>query len=94
MSSDFPLAIYVQPGASRPSVGGTFDGELVVKVRERPIDGAATDAVIHAVAEAFELRTRQVVLVRGATSRHKLLRLTGDEVLLSQRAAQLRGEGD
>jgi len=89
VSATFSLLVYVQPGASRASVGGTFDGSLVVRVRERPIDGAATDAVRDALAEAFTLRPRQVTLVRGATSRHKTFILEGPTDNLTERLHEL-----
>jgi len=37
------------------------------------VDGAATAAVLAAVAQAFQVRTRAVTLVTGATSRTKVL---------------------
>ena len=49
----------------RLAVGHSVDG----------IDGAATEAVLRAVAEALGVRPRQVTLVRGATSRDKAFRL-------------------
>ena len=89
MTTGFTLSVYVQPGASRAAVGGTFDGSLIVRVRERPIDGGATDAVRDALAEAFNLRPRQVTLVRGATSRHKTFALDGPTEALAQRHLEL-----
>ena len=64
-----------------PSVGGRYgDGEppvLLVKVRERAVDGAANEAVIAAVAEAFGVKHRDAVLITGASSRSKLLEVVG-----------------
>jgi uncharacterized protein YggU (UPF0235/DUF167 family) len=63
-------------------VGGAWDGTppgqppaLVVAVTARAVDGAATDAVLAAVARAFDLPPRQVRLVTGARSRTKVLDL-------------------
>ena len=83
------LGVYVQPGASRTSVGGSFDGELMVRVQSRPVDGAATNSVRDALAVAFGLKARQVTLVRVATSRHKAFDLDGDEATLTRRLAEL-----
>jgi uncharacterized protein YggU (UPF0235/DUF167 family) len=54
-------------------VGGAHDGALVVRVTARAVEGAATEAVLVAVAEAFGVRRREVSLVSGATSRTKVI---------------------
>lgn len=63
----------VRPGASRTRVGGAHGDRLVVAVTARAVDGAATEAALAAVAEAFGVRRRQVALVAGATSRDKVV---------------------
>lgn len=73
----------VKPGASRTAAGGSYGyaGELalVVAVTARAVDGAATEAVLRAVANAFGVRPRQVTLVKGATSRTKVLEVAVDD---------------
>lgn len=77
------LIVRVRPGASRTRVGGRHgegdEAALVVAVSERAVDGAATAAVLAAVAQAFEVRTRAVTLVTGATSRTKVLDVDIDD---------------
>jgi uncharacterized protein YggU (UPF0235/DUF167 family) len=92
------LAVRVRPGASRTRVGGRYgeDGPdglapLVVAVSARAVDGAATEAVLRAVAEALGVRPRQVVLVRGATTRDKLLEVLDPPVDLHERVLRLLG---
>jgi len=70
---ELTVAIRVQPGASRTSVGPGRDGTLAVTVGARAVDGAATDAAVRAVAEALGVRARRVRLLRGARSRDKVL---------------------
>lgn len=89
------VSVRVKPGASRTKVGGQY-GEgsagqavLIVFVEQRAVDGAATDGVLKAVAKAFGLRRGDVELVRGRTSRTKVLELSGDERSLSTRLAEL-----
>lgn len=71
------LAIKVQPRASRSALCGLHGGELKVAVTAPPVDAAANDAVIALLASILGLPQRAVTLVRGHTSRHKLLRLHG-----------------
>jgi uncharacterized protein YggU (UPF0235/DUF167 family) len=43
------------------------------------VDGRATKAVLEAVAAAFDVRRSAVTLIRGATSRDKLVDIQGAE---------------
>lgn len=69
------LAVHVRPGASKPSIGGTHDGVLVVKVAAPAVDGRANEAVVRAVAAAVGVPPRSVTVVRGAASRRKVLEI-------------------
>ena len=90
------VSVRVKPGASRTKVGGQY-GEvspgqgavLIVFVAQRAVDGAATEGVLKAVATAFGLRRADVDLVRGHTSRTKVLELRGEEQSLTTRLAEL-----
>jgi uncharacterized protein YggU (UPF0235/DUF167 family) len=62
---------------------------LEVQVRARPIDGAATAAAERVLAEALGLRPRQVRVVRGATSRDKLVEVSDPPDDLATRWAAL-----
>jgi uncharacterized protein YggU (UPF0235/DUF167 family) len=88
------VAVRVRPGASRTRVGGSYgEGEgarLVVAVTARAVDGAATSAVLRAVAEALGVRPHQVTLLRGATSRDKVLAVATPPADLARRIATLR----
>jgi uncharacterized protein YggU (UPF0235/DUF167 family) len=70
--SDGRLRLRVTPGARSEAVE-LGDGVLLVKVRARPKDGEANDAVLALVAQALEIPTSRLRLLRGATSRHKLV---------------------
>ncbi len=69
------LEIYVRPNASKSAVGGAFDGLLVVRVVEPADAGRATEAALRSVATALDLPRRSVQLLRGATTRRKLLEI-------------------
>lgn len=87
------VAVRVRPGASRTRVGGRYgegdDARLVVAVGARAVDGAATAAVLRAVADALGVRPHQVTLLRGATSRDKLLQIADPPADLVGRLAAL-----
>jgi uncharacterized protein YggU (UPF0235/DUF167 family) len=66
------LALHVTPGARSESVA-LGEGKLLVKVRAKPTDGAANDAVLRLLAEALGVPPSGLTLLRGATSREKLV---------------------
>lgn len=68
------LAVRVTPGAKGEGIA-IEDGRVSVKVRAKPEDGKATSAVLALVAAALEVAPSKVELLRGATSREKLLRV-------------------
>lgn len=84
------LAIRVRPGSPRTRAGGTYGDALVVHVTARPVDGAATEATLRAVASAFGVPNAAVRLVTGATSRDKVVEIDGDPAALAATAARLR----
>jgi uncharacterized protein len=62
---------------------------LHVWVRARAIDGQANAAIEQTIAQALGMRKRQVRIVSGARSRHKLLEIDlADIDELRQRLAQ------
>jgi len=86
------VLLRVRPGASRTAVGGRYESTaLVVAVQARAVEGQATKAVVDAVAAAFGVRRADVTLVRGATSRNKLVDIEGDETRLRSRLEELLG---
>ena len=85
------IALRVRPGASRTSVGGRYGDRLTVAVTARAVDGAATQAVLEAVADAFGVRRREVELVSGATARDKVVSVALAPDVVAQRLAELLG---
>jgi uncharacterized protein (TIGR00251 family) len=87
------LEVHAHPGSRNPGVGGTHDGRLAVRIREPAIEGKANDAIRRALADAFDVPPSDVQFLNGATSRHKLYSIDGDEPVLEARLAELKGSG-
>lgn len=68
------LALRVTPGARVQGIV-LADGRVEVKVRAKPQDGAANEAVLALLAQALGCAPSHVELLRGATSRDKLVRI-------------------
>lgn len=72
------LSVRVQPGASRTgAVGPTgVDGaELKVRLASPPVDGRANDELIKWLAKSLRVPRSAVELVRGQSSRSKVVRI-------------------
>ncbi len=67
----------MQPGARRSGLAGWHGGVPRVAVTAPPADGAANQAVVATLAAALGLRPRQVRLVRGRSSRAKVVEIEG-----------------
>ncbi len=67
--------VKVVPRARRTAIEGVRDGRLVVRVTAPPVDGAANEAAIDALAEALDVPRRSVRVVAGATSRNKTIEI-------------------
>lgn len=72
------VQVRVTPRAQATEVGGsTPDGRLRVRVRAVPADGAANEAVVAALADAFGVARSAVRIVRGAAAREKTVAIEG-----------------
>ena len=66
------LAVRVTPGA-RGEALEVAGGRLLAKVRAKPEDGKANAAVLELIAAALGVAPSRLALLRGATSREKLI---------------------
>lgn len=68
--------VTVKPGSKKgPLVEVADDGSLTLFVRERAVDGAANDGVVKLLAAHFGVPRSRVTIVRGHTSRSKLVEI-------------------
>jgi uncharacterized protein YggU (UPF0235/DUF167 family) len=68
------LALRATPGARVEGIA-VENGRLTVKTRAKPQDGAANEAVLALLAKALGVAPSRLQLLRGATSREKLIQL-------------------
>jgi len=71
------LSVRLHPGARKNSVTGIHADALKIALTAPPVDGKANEALIAFLAEALHLPRARVALVAGATSRAKVVRITG-----------------
>ena len=71
------LNVRVIPRSPRTTIDGIRDGRLLLRVTAPPVDDAANEAVVTALASALALPRRAVRIVTGQTSRNKTIEMTG-----------------
>jgi uncharacterized protein (TIGR00251 family) len=71
--------VRLQPRARRNEVVGERAGALVIRVTAPPVDGKANAALCAFVAQRAGVPQSRVSVVRGMTSRDKVVRVEGVE---------------
>jgi hypothetical protein len=69
--------VRVAPRASRDAVVGEHDGGLKIALTAPPVDGEANAALVAFLAKRLGVAKRDVVLVRGESSRSKRVEVRG-----------------
>lgn len=67
----------MQPGAKRTEAAGLHGGRLKIRLAARAVEGAANEALVEFLAEAFGVAKREVRIVAGETSRQKRVSVAG-----------------
>jgi len=73
------IDLHVEPGSSRPGLAGydPWRRRLRLKVRAPPRGGEATGEAVDVLADLLGVAPSRIVVVAGATSRQKTLRVEG-----------------
>ena len=71
------MRIRLQPRARRDEVVGERAGAIVIRVTAPPVDGKANAALCAFVAKILRIPSSRVEVVRGQTSRDKVVRIEG-----------------
>ena len=71
------LKLHLTPGARQEGIGGWQGGALRLRVRARPEKGRANEAALRLLADRLGLPRAALSIIRGATSRDKLVQVDG-----------------
>lgn len=71
------LELKTIPHAPRDEIAGWLGDALKVKVHAPAIEGRANDVLLEFLADKLDVHRRDVTLVRGEKSRHKVVRIAG-----------------
>ena len=71
------LSVKLQPRASANEIGEALGAELRIKVTAPPVEAAANEALLKLLAQQLHCPRNRVDIVRGHTSRHKVIKFYG-----------------
>jgi uncharacterized protein len=71
------LAVKAIPNAPRSEVIGRLGEALKIKVHAPPVEGRANEVLCEFLADSLGLPRRAVTVLRGDTSRQKVIRIAG-----------------
>lgn len=71
------LEVSVQPRSSRNQVVGEQNDTLKIKLTAPPVEGEANAALVDFLANYLNLPRRDIKLIKGETSRHKIVEIIG-----------------
>ncbi len=74
------LEVKVDPRSSRNEIAGVMDKTIRIKLTAPPVGGAANELLIELLADKFKIRKKDVVIMKGESSRHKLIKLLGVKI--------------
>lgn len=65
------LHVKVKPGSFKDEITVSAEGTITIKIKERPIDGAANSYLIQFLAKEFKLSRNSVTIEKGNSSPFK-----------------------
>lgn len=77
--------VHIQPGALRTEIAGVYGDAIKLRLAALPIDGKANEALLRFLSETFRVPRRNVTLVRGVSSRAKVVELAGVDLAAARR---------
>ena len=87
------IEVRAKPRAKQSRIVAVSGNKVDVSLAAPPVDGAANDELVRFLAEVLGLPKRSIRLVRGETSRTKLLEIDGiDEAAATERLQAALGE--
>jgi uncharacterized protein (TIGR00251 family) len=79
------IAVKAQPGAKETALGEKIGEAYKVRLAAPPVDGRANEALIRFFAERFKVATSAVRIVRGLSTRMKVVEIEGIDQELVER---------
>ncbi len=70
------ISVKVKANTSQERIEKIDDGNFIVWIKEKPVEGRANEAVAKVLAEYFGIAKSGVNLIKGQTSKQKIFEIT------------------
>lgn len=77
---EITLKVLVKTGSKNSGIEGVEEDKVKIKLKSKPIDGAANSELIEFLSEIFKVSKSNIEIVKGVTSRIKIIKIRGCEV--------------
>ncbi len=71
------IEVKVEPRSSKKGLSGVMDNMLKVKLTAPPVGNAANEQLIEVISDEFNVKKADVRIIRGLTSKKKVLEIKG-----------------
>lgn len=77
------IEVKVEPRSSQKGIAGVMGNNVLkVKLTSPPVEGAANEQLIDLLAAELKVKRSQIKVLRGHSSKRKVVEITGVEALL------------
>ena len=74
------IEVKVEPRSSQKGIAGVMENNVLkIKLTSPPVEGAANEQLIEVIAEALKVKRSQVKVIRGQSSKRKVVEISGVE---------------
>ena len=74
------IEVKVEPRSSKRQITGIMDGSILkVKLTAPPVEGSANEQLIELIAETTGVKKSWIRIIRGLSSKRKVVEITGVE---------------
>ncbi len=73
------IEVKVEPRSSKKGIAGVMGDMLKVKLTAPPVEGEANEQLIEVISEATGIRKSRIRIIRGLSSKKKVVEINGIE---------------
>lgn len=81
-NSGVEIRVYVKPNAKTSALLAIHDDELHIALHAKPHQGEANTELLRFISKLFKVPKTHISIIRGDTSRHKVLLLPSDKPII------------